>query len=213
MIYFIADESTNTVKIGVTKDVYKRLTALQTGHSTKLKLLHVTEGSYEEEKCLHKKYKKYKVRNEWFDLSDEIVNDIEYANFDEIIENVKNDPDYYKESTEDYICFDSSLETLSKFDNITQFKVLLLLFKFENPNSGFIVVNDIVKSDIADKIKLSVNSVTLAIKQSVDNDCLVRVKKGIYRINPNVVYKVDNIAMWRKRLIYEEIKQNKHDNN
>lgn len=119
----------------------------------------------------------------------------------------------FKTNAEKFCMLNYDFDWLNKFDNGTQFKVFFLLFKNETENTGYVCVNDLLKQDIANRINLSINSVTLAIKQLVDNDCLVRVKKGIYRINPDIVYKGGSATVSKKRLIYEEIKQNKHDNN
>jgi len=66
--YFIADQR-GRVKIGVSKNVIGRLHAIQTDNADKLTLLKVVG---EDEIDLHTKFDKYRIRGEWFTLSDEI---------------------------------------------------------------------------------------------------------------------------------------------
>jgi hypothetical protein len=72
-IYFISEENNNRVKIGYSKDPYKRLKQLQTGNSNKLILLNAIPGSQKEERKWHKLFCHSKINNEWFHLSEEIL--------------------------------------------------------------------------------------------------------------------------------------------
>lgn len=64
-------------KIGFTraKDPTRRLKQLQTGSVNDLKVLKVFRTKYgtKLEKTLHRRYQSYKVRDEWFDLPVELV--------------------------------------------------------------------------------------------------------------------------------------------
>lgn len=74
MVYFIRSVESNRIKIGYTNgSVSKRLATLQTGCPEPLELLHFTEeaGPYEEAK-IHRRFKDYRVRGEWFSMNDEI---------------------------------------------------------------------------------------------------------------------------------------------
>ncbi len=66
--YFIQDQQ-GRVKIGTSVNVQTRLSAIQTCNADKLTLLTVLD---EDEGDLHKKFDKYRIRGEWFTLSDEI---------------------------------------------------------------------------------------------------------------------------------------------
>lgn len=66
MIYFI--RAKRHLKIGYSKDPYKRLKELQTGNPIKLEMLLVMEGGFETEKALHDYYSKYRTEGEWFEL-------------------------------------------------------------------------------------------------------------------------------------------------
>lgn len=74
MIYFIYDSTNNAVKIGKTSDdgVYTRLSMLQIGNPTELKLLGVMPGYTEEEEMLHEQFNTYRIRGEWFKYINEV---------------------------------------------------------------------------------------------------------------------------------------------
>lgn len=70
-IYFIRDG--DNVKIGYTsRKPQERLKQLQTGNPTKLKLIGSMRGTQKKEAELHRMFKNYHVRGEWFVLSSEI---------------------------------------------------------------------------------------------------------------------------------------------
>lgn len=68
--YFILCSRTNSVKIGIAKDIDSRLKVLQTANPFQLSILDYTEGNIE--KTLHKKFEHLKTKGEWFKYSDEI---------------------------------------------------------------------------------------------------------------------------------------------
>lgn len=72
VVYFIEDEGNDQVKIGITNNVRKRIETLQCGHGAPLKLLGTLSGGRRIERQLHVRFNKYRIRNEWFRLSDEI---------------------------------------------------------------------------------------------------------------------------------------------
>lgn len=75
MVYFIQEEGTNFVKIGYSKTkegVDERLKSLQTGNARKLSLLFLFNGSIDDEKDLHKAFKKQRVLGEWFNIKDKL---------------------------------------------------------------------------------------------------------------------------------------------
>lgn len=68
-LYIIQSEFTGAIKIGVSKDVCKRVCQMQTGSPYKLKAILVLEGKGYLEKDLHQKLKDYKTtkkNKEWF---------------------------------------------------------------------------------------------------------------------------------------------------
>lgn len=65
--YMIGAEGSNLVKIGWAKEPQNRVSYLQIGSPLILALLWFDEGPYEGP--LHRRFKDYRVRGEWFDLT------------------------------------------------------------------------------------------------------------------------------------------------
>ena len=76
MIYFIESESGH-IKIGCTQDIDVRLATLQGASPFVLTLLNAISGDYEQEKLIHQKFEKHRIRGEWFSRVQEII---EFAN-------------------------------------------------------------------------------------------------------------------------------------
>lgn len=74
MIYFIGIKGFNYVKIGVTKNLKTRLEHLNNGSPFELEVLLIIDGNILVEQHLHNKFQQYRYKNEWFILSDEIIN-------------------------------------------------------------------------------------------------------------------------------------------
>jgi hypothetical protein len=73
--YFILSRATNTIKIGIAKDVEKRKKVLQNACGNELEILHVIEGNIEKE--LHSKFSHLRQKGEWFTYTEEIKNQLE----------------------------------------------------------------------------------------------------------------------------------------
>lgn len=71
-VYFIADIDRTKVKIGIAKDVKRRLRALQKMSSTGLSLLAVMPGGRPKEIELHERFAELRSHGEWFHLSDDL---------------------------------------------------------------------------------------------------------------------------------------------
>ena len=71
MVYFI--KSGDFIKIGTTTDIKKRMAVLQVGSPFKLSVLALVEGSFEEESKLHTKFKKQRMKGEWFKINKKIL--------------------------------------------------------------------------------------------------------------------------------------------
>lgn len=83
-VYFFPerDKENPAIKIGFSRDPIGRLKTLQTGHPNKIGcegwyLLPTQRMAREYEKELHKHFKKYRIRGEWFKYNDEIKNFIQ----------------------------------------------------------------------------------------------------------------------------------------
>jgi hypothetical protein len=75
-VYFIQGETGGPIKIGYSDDVKKRLKGLQTGHPDNLKILFAFPGNIDDEKSMHSKFEKHRLRGEWFKPVDEIFSTI-----------------------------------------------------------------------------------------------------------------------------------------
>jgi hypothetical protein len=99
IVYLIEDSNNNCYKIGVTKgDPVKRLKKLQTGNPSKLELKYIYECKYPYrlETMLHAHYKSVNELNEWFSLEkpNEFLN--KCAEFNDIINSLKDNPFFAK---------------------------------------------------------------------------------------------------------------------
>ncbi len=73
MNYFIREEGSEFVKIGYTaEDPLRRLGEIQTGNPRKLILEAIEKGDEKQETLLHKRFKAFHHRREWFYYSREI---------------------------------------------------------------------------------------------------------------------------------------------
>ena len=79
-VYFLLSGKTN-VKIGFTKDsdsqIATRIRQLQTGNPNVLKLITKVPGSRADEKLLHRKFRVYQTRAEWFAWTGELKEYVE----------------------------------------------------------------------------------------------------------------------------------------
>jgi len=76
-VYFIIDRQRQVVKIGVSQFPQKRLASLQTSNPNPLELALFVTGGYPLEKSLHERYAANRLSGEWFQLTEEIVAEIE----------------------------------------------------------------------------------------------------------------------------------------
>lgn len=80
MIYFIQAETTNLVKIGYTSDIRCRLADLQAASPFPLTVMSTMPGDISDEHRLHARFKRLRVHNEWFQLSNELLDLIRSGN-------------------------------------------------------------------------------------------------------------------------------------
>lgn len=74
-VYFI--RTGDHIKIGYSRDASSRLADLQIACPTSLECLHVVEGTKKTEKRFHLRFRKERVRGEWFKVSPRILTFIE----------------------------------------------------------------------------------------------------------------------------------------
>lgn len=72
-VYFILDADNDRMKIGHSRDPWKRLKQLQTGSSARLSLVAVIAGSDAVEKRMHSDMREHNVHREWFSDASECI--------------------------------------------------------------------------------------------------------------------------------------------
>lgn len=78
VIYFLLSEIHNAVKIGFTcSNIEERLKDYRNHSPYEYDLLKTIKGTMFQEKQLHKRFVRYKIRGEWFNYSDELKEFIE----------------------------------------------------------------------------------------------------------------------------------------
>lgn len=99
-VYLIEDVDNNRYKIGVTKNLEKRIRNLQTGNSNKIVLIesYKTEYPFRLETMLHTHFKQFHHYNEWYELDvDSVEKFIELCeSFNNIIISLKDNPFFAK---------------------------------------------------------------------------------------------------------------------
>ena len=116
MVYFIQSEA-GPIKIGYTEQhPYKRMKALQTSVSEKLTLLSYIDGDKNVEKNLHVKFSPDRIRGEWFNPSNALL--------DFIASNKIPKVDYVeKEIDECEIVLGNTIKTLRLFKNLNRIEL------------------------------------------------------------------------------------------
>jgi len=71
-VYFVQNED-GFVKIGTTRHVKSRLVRMQIDNCMKIKLIGKMKGGFDLEAELHKRFKKYRKRGEWFHPAPELI--------------------------------------------------------------------------------------------------------------------------------------------
>lgn len=77
-VYILAVQESNLYKIGITKDLKKRLSQLQTSNPYEFYLINffITTRNKELENLLHKAFKKNKYKREWFKLEEKEISEV-----------------------------------------------------------------------------------------------------------------------------------------
>jgi hypothetical protein len=79
-VYFIACLNADAIKIGMARDVDRRLRALQGACPYLLQIMAVTPGARETEFAYHKRFAGLHLHGEWFQYSSPIQDEIERLN-------------------------------------------------------------------------------------------------------------------------------------
>ncbi|MBX5206737.1 GIY-YIG nuclease family protein [Rhizobium sp. NZLR11] len=71
-VYFVTNPDQETVKIGFTKHLGRRMEVLQTGNHVHLLAYSGFRSTPQAERILHRLLRKHRIRNEWFTHADEV---------------------------------------------------------------------------------------------------------------------------------------------
>lgn len=87
MIYFFKEIETGNIKIGVTKSpktLLQRIQSANTLNSGHVCVVGLTDGSFKEEKTLHRLFNEYRLKNEWFSAEENLIEYIDFSRKEEI---------------------------------------------------------------------------------------------------------------------------------
>ena len=114
MVYIVQSEE--YIKVGVAKDVKKRIQGIQTGNQYKLKLIGTKESlnDYELESRIHTFLSNYRVIGEWFRISEnKMISLIELYKIDKVEDySIDNDYNNLADSFEDKLKIEKELNRI-----------------------------------------------------------------------------------------------------
>lgn len=165
MIYLIECKHTKSYKIGYSNNPHKRLTELQTGNAYFLNILATIEGSIKDEKLLHNKFNKYKLKGEWFKCNDEIKN-------------------YFK--VEEVWLLDSSL--IAVFTNMEQSEIRVYGYLLQYGNGLKFDVSKAMRKEIASVTSLNERTIYNTLRVLVEKKLIFKHESGLYQLNPRYAY-------------------------
>lgn len=90
-VYFAISAKTGLVKIGTSRNVKKRLKALESIEGAKLFLIRQIHGSYPEEYWVHHKFKDSRILGEWFEYCSDMMTFQIPDNIDDDVAEMKMD--------------------------------------------------------------------------------------------------------------------------
>lgn len=76
-IYFIQHGAGGPIKIGIAKDVERRLASLQSASPVPLHVLGAVRGTERGERQLHLRFAKHRIRGEWFQPVEDLLRYVE----------------------------------------------------------------------------------------------------------------------------------------
>lgn len=201
MIYLI--QSDNFLKIGFTNDLKARMNAYNT-HNPKFKLINSKEGTTEDEKTLHNKFKHLKSKTEWFVFSEEIIDG--FNNYIPINKNL-NRGDYIQVYLED-------MSGLMQISSKNEILILMWLWKFsvyvdENQTGigNMISLNKTLLNKISYETSIQEQSIRNMISSLKKKNLLLTKdgERGVYYLNPVYFFKgalTDRVKCYKKTIEY-----------
>lgn len=178
-LIYIIENGNRHKKIGVTANIQKRMTQLNTAISTGIRSVIISDfmpNAYTLEKQLHEANKEHRLNGEWFR---EIVDfcDIEFFDLE---------PKLRKNN-----CY---LEDLGTFKYLTADEVKILIYVAATVTyDGEVVLATAIRRRIAESAGCKIQSVTNAIYTFLAAGILKRVEATIFALNPDYFAK----GAWR----------------
>jgi hypothetical protein len=167
MVYLITCSKTRTCKIGYASTPQNRLSQLQVGNPFALELVATMPGEVVDEKLLHKKFEKYRLKGEWFEYNSEIK-------------------EYFK--VEDcYLMYQSMIQILKESTDV-KLKLFASLVERYSEGQEFSMtksLKEVIALECGCKPRSFDSAFTVLVKDSV----VVRVKAYLYKINPRHTFK------------------------
>lgn len=173
MLYLI--KSGSNLKIGFTSDLDSRLAQYKV-HNPDIRLLNYKSGTREDEKRLHTLCKEYKYSDEWFIYNEEVI-DI----FNTYISKIDIESSFKYSIT---INLNLILEGLSKLSKISEYKVLVCLWKYSDLR-GKIVLDSCLNNLIHHTTQLTIGTIKNCISSLYKKNLIIKLGKdrGVYYLN------------------------------
>lgn len=173
MVYLI--QSGTYLKIGYTTDIINRFKAYVTSNP-EVYLLSVVEGNMSLEKYLHKKFEKYKYKNEWFHHNIKILEEFDKLSISEV--------------TSSFYTFERTYSNIFKINSAITLKVLIRLCCILKCNSDIVDLNNKMALEIANELGVSFKDIYDSIMELNGLD-MVYTYNGEWRINPAMFWRGD----------------------
>lgn len=72
-IYFVQGVVSGHIKIGFSTNVMSRMSSLATGSAEQLRLLGAIPGSHSDEQALHRTFRHFRLKGEWFESAPDLI--------------------------------------------------------------------------------------------------------------------------------------------
>lgn len=166
MVYLILCPKTRTCKIGYASVPENRLCQLQTGNPFALELVATIPGEIVDEKLLHKKFEKYKLKGEWFEYNSEIK-------------------EHFKVQ-DSYIMYQSMIQLLKESTDVS-IKLFAALVERYGSGQEFIMSKGL-KEVIGKECNCSPRSLDTPFTQLVRRGSILKIDTRLYRVNSEYVF-------------------------
>lgn len=168
MIYLVVCRSNSTCKIGYSIKPDKRVVALQTSNAFELELVTFIDGSVDDERKLHEKFKEFRLSGEWFLYSREIK-------------------EFFNDDSDGFRTY-YNFENMFKITSGTNHKVLLKMCSMAEYNTGRIILSTSVRVEIMQLLGISSSMLSRSLAD-LKQLRFITGDKGDYYLNP--------LAFWR----------------